>query len=191
VVLVLFQRRKSIKIKVGQVEIGGDAPISVQSMTNTDTRNVEATVSQILELEKAGCELVRVAVIDEEAANSLKSIKQKINIPLIADIHFNYRLALKAVENGVDCLRLNPGNIGSKEKVQEVVAAAKHYGIPIRIGVNSGSVHKSILNKYGGLVPEALVESALEHVAILEKLGFYNMKVSLKASRIPLMLEDV
>jgi (E)-4-hydroxy-3-methylbut-2-enyl-diphosphate synthase len=189
VVLVLFQRRKSIKIKVGQVEIGGDAPISVQSMTNTDTRNVEATVSQILELEKAGCELVRVAVIDEEAANSLKSIKQKINIPLIADIHFNYRLALKAVENGVDCLRLNPGNIGSKEKVQEVVAAAKHYGIPIRIGVNSGSVHKSILNKYGGLVPEALVESALEHVAILEKLGFYNMKVSLKASRIPLMLE--
>ena len=188
-VLVLFQRRKSIKIKVGQVEIGGDAPISVQSMTNTDTRNVEATVSQILELEKAGCELVRVAVIDEEAANSLKSIKQKINIPLIADIHFNYRLALKAVENGVDCLRLNPGNIGSKEKVQEVVAAAKHYGIPIRIGVNSGSVHKSILNKYGGLVPEALVESALEHVAILEKLGFYNMKVSLKASRIPLMLE--
>ena len=130
-VLVLFQRRKSIKIKVGQVEIGGDAPISVQSMTNTDTRNVEATVSQILELEKAGCELVRVAVIDEEAANSLKSIKQKINIPLIADIHFNYRLALKAVENGVDCLRLNPV-ISVLKKSTEVVAAAKHYGIPIR-----------------------------------------------------------
>jgi len=188
-VLVLYQRRKSIKIKVGQVEIGGDAPISVQSMTNTDTRNVEATVSQIIELEKAGCELVRVAVIDEEAADSLKKIKQRIKIPLIADIHFNYRLAIKAIENGVDCLRLNPGNIGAKEKIREVVAAAKHYGVPIRIGVNSGSVQKSALNKYGGLVPEALVESALEHVAILEELGFYNMKVSLKASRIPLMLE--
>lgn len=187
--LSLHQRRKSLKIKVGQVEIGGNAPISVQSMTNTDTRNIEETVQQITKLEKAGCELVRVAVVDEAAANSLKGIKKRINIPLIADIHFNYRLALKAIENGVDCLRLNPGNIGSKEKVREVVAAAKDYGIPIRIGVNSGSVHKSILDKYGDLVPEALVESALEHVAILEELGFYNMKISMKASRIPLMVE--
>lgn len=185
----MYQRRKCLKIKVGQVEIGGDAPISVQSMTNTDTRNVEETVKQIIELEKAGCELVRVAVVDEKAAACLKKIKERIHIPLIADIHFNYRLALKALESGVDGLRINPGNIGSKAKVQEVVAAAKHHGVPIRIGVNSGSVSKTLLAKYGGLVPEALVESALEHVAILEELGFYNMKISLKASSVPLMVE--
>jgi len=185
----LYQRRNSTKIMVGKVEIGGGAPISVQSMANTDTRNVDETVKQILRLEKAGCELVRVAVIDEEAACSLKTIKQRINIPLIADIHFNYRLALSAVQNGVDGLRLNPGNISSREKVREVVAAAKYNGIPIRIGVNAGSIHQSLLEKYGSIVPEALVESALKHISILEELDFHNMKISLKASRIPLMLD--
>ncbi len=185
----MYQRRNSTKIMVGKVEIGGGAPISVQSMANTDTRNVDETVKQILRLEKAGCELVRVAVIDEEAACSLKTIKQRINIPLIADIHFNYRLALSAVQNGVDGLRLNPGNISSREKVREVVAAAKYNGIPIRIGVNAGSIHQSLLEKYGSIVPEALVESALKHISILEELDFHNMKISLKASRIPLMLD--
>jgi (E)-4-hydroxy-3-methylbut-2-enyl-diphosphate synthase len=189
VVLLLIQRRDSIKIRVGQVEIGGHSPISVQSMTNTDTRNADATVKQILELERAGCELVRVAVIDEEAAQKLKHIKQRISIPLIADIHFNYRLALKSIENGVDGLRINPGNIGSPKQVKEVVSAAKDNGVPIRIGVNAGSIHKSILTKYDGLVPEGLVESALEHVNILEKLNFYDLKISLKASHIPLMLD--
>ncbi len=158
-------------------------------MTNTDTRNVAATVAQILELEKAGCDIARSTVPDMEAAEALAKIIPQIHIPMVADIHFDYRLALKSIEHGVAKLRINPGNIGNKEKVKKVVRAAKDKGVPIRIGVNSGSVHKSILNKYGGLVPEALVESALEHVAILEKLGFYNMKVSLKASRIPLMLE--
>ncbi len=181
-------RRKSRQIKVGKVKVGGDAPISVQSMTNTDTRNVAETVSQINELAAIGCEIIRVAVPDEEAAAALPAIKSGISIPIIADIHFSHRLALQAIEAGVDGLRINPGNIGGKNKVQQVVAAAKDKGIPIRIGVNAGSLERALLEKYGGVTPKALVESALKHINILEELNFYDIKVSLKASNIPLML---
>ncbi|WP_423055325.1 flavodoxin-dependent (E)-4-hydroxy-3-methylbut-2-enyl-diphosphate synthase [Zhaonella formicivorans] len=184
-----MKRRISNTIHVGKVAIGGKAPISVQSMTNTDTRDVAATVQQIHRLEKAGCEIVRVAVVDSEAAAALKKIRERINIPLIADIHFDYRLALQAIESGVDGLRLNPGNIGSKEKVKLITTLAKERSVPIRIGVNAGSLDKRLLAKYGRLVPEALVESALEHITILEELQFNAIKVSLKASDIPLMVE--
>nr|WP_227766611.1 flavodoxin-dependent (E)-4-hydroxy-3-methylbut-2-enyl-diphosphate synthase [Zhaonella formicivorans] len=185
----MIKRRISNTIHVGKVAIGGKAPISVQSMTNTDTRDVAATVQQIHRLEKAGCEIVRVAVVDSEAAAALKKIRERINIPLIADIHFDYRLALQAIESGVDGLRLNPGNIGSKEKVKLITTLAKERSVPIRIGVNAGSLDKRLLAKYGRLVPEALVESALEHITILEELQFNAIKVSLKASDIPLMVE--
>lgn len=183
------QRRRSKTVYVGNLAIGGDAPISVQSMTNTDTRDVEATVQQIKRLEKAGCELVRVAVVDEEAAAAIKRIKREIQIPLVADIHFDYRLALKAMEMGADGLRINPGNIGSKAKVREITTMAKEMAIPIRIGVNAGSLEKSLLRKYGKPVPEALVESALNHVAILEELNFDSIVISLKASNVPLTVE--
>jgi len=170
------------------VAIGGGAPVSVQSMTNTDTRDVAATVEQINQLAAAGCEIVRVAVPDAEAAEALKKIKPAITIPLIADIHFDHKLALEAMANGVDGLRINPGNIGSEEKVRAVVDAAKEKGIPIRIGVNAGSLEKKLLERYGHATSEAMVESALNHIAILEKLGFHEIKVSLKASDLPLML---
>lgn len=182
-------RRKSKTVYVGDLAVGGEAPISVQSMTNTDTRDVDATVKQIKRLEKAGCELIRVAVIDEEAAFAIKKIKKEIKIPLVADIHFDYRLALKAMEMGADGLRINPGNIGSKAKVKEVVTVAKERGIPIRIGVNAGSLEKHLLEKYGRPVPEAMVESALNHVSFLEELNFHSIVISLKASHVPLMVE--
>ncbi|WP_114638791.1 flavodoxin-dependent (E)-4-hydroxy-3-methylbut-2-enyl-diphosphate synthase [Desulfofalx alkaliphila] len=184
-----MNRRKTRLINVGSVPVGGDSPISVQSMTNTDTRDVAATVAQIKELAELGCEIIRVAVPDEAAAAKLRDIKAQINIPLIADIHFNHKLALKAIAAGVDGLRINPGNIGGKSKVLEVVTAAKDRVIPIRIGVNAGSLERELLEKYNGVTPGALVESALKHITILEKLNFYDIKISLKASNIPLMLE--
>ncbi len=177
-----MRRRQSRQISVGGVKVGGGAPISVQSMTNTDTRDVAATLAQIHRLEEVGCEIVRVAVPDRLAAEKLKEIKTRINIPLVADIHFDYRLALEAIAQGVDGLRLNPGNIGQKWRVKEVVKAAKERGIPIRIGVNAGSLEKDLLSKYGCSSPEGMVESALRHIGIFEDLGFYQIKVSLKAS---------
>src|SRR3989304_2309759 len=179
--VAMTQRRETRQIRVGAVTIGGDAPISVQSMTKTDTRNVEATVDQIWALEAAGCELVRLAVPDEEAAAVLGTIRKQIRIPLIADIHFNYRLALQALEQGVDGLRLNPGNIGARWKVEEVVRAARERQIPIRIGVNAGSLEKELLAKHGKPTPEAMGGSALKHIRILEDLDYPEIKAPLRA----------
>lgn len=175
-------RRKSRQLFIGSVPVGGGAPVSVQSMTKTDTRDVPATVAQIHLLQQAGCEIVRVAVPDRIAAEKLGEIKKEISIPLVADIHFDYRLALIALEQGVDGLRLNPGNIGSRERVSRVARAAYERKAPIRIGVNSGSLEKKLLKKYGHPSPEALVESALYHVRLLEDQGFDLIKISLKAS---------
>ena len=175
-------RRKTRQIKIGNVAVGGGAPISVQSMTKTDTRDKEATISQIKSLEAAGCELVRLAIPDQEAVEALQEIKKNVSIPLVADIHFDHRLALAALEKGIEGLRINPGNIGSKEKVKQVVKAAKERCIPIRIGVNSGSLERDLLQKYQGATPEAMMESALRHVRILEDLDFDLIKISLKAS---------
>ncbi|ACL69533.1 flavodoxin-dependent (E)-4-hydroxy-3-methylbut-2-enyl-diphosphate synthase [Halothermothrix orenii] len=177
-------RRKSRKIYYGNIPVGGDSPITVQSMTNTKTADVNATVKQIKRLEKAGCEIIRVAVPDMESARKLSLIKKRISIPLIADIHFDYRLALEAIHQGVDGIRINPGNIGSEEKVVKVIEAAKTAGIPLRIGVNSGSIEKSLIEKYGGPTAEAMVESALKHVYILEKHSFYDIIISLKSTDI-------
>ncbi|MFH1652759.1 MAG: flavodoxin-dependent (E)-4-hydroxy-3-methylbut-2-enyl-diphosphate synthase [Pseudomonadota bacterium] len=177
-------RNKTRKIKVGDVSIGGAAPVVVQSMTNTDTRDVEATVAQIKRLEDAGCEIARVAVVDEAAAKAIFDIKKGITIPLIADIHFDYKLALESLRSGADGLRINPGNIGSKSRVLEVAKAVLDKGAPIRVGSNSGSVLKKYLEKFGGPTPEALVESALEQVAILEEVGFTAIKISVKASSV-------
>ncbi len=179
-----IQRRPTKPIWVGNVQVGGGAPVSVQSMTKTDTRDAQATIAQIQELTTAGCQIVRVAVPDEAAARQLPAIKAAIRIPLIADIHFDYRLALAACEAGVDGLRLNPGNIGSAERVRTVVAQAKQSRIPIRIGVNAGSLEKDLLQKYGYPGPRALVDSALRHVSLLEKEGFEQIKISLKASNV-------
>lgn len=177
-----IDRKPTRKIRVGNVYIGGDAPITVQSMTNTDTRDAAATISQIRRLEEAGCDIVRVAVPDNEAAGAVKAIKEAAAIPVVADIHFDYRLALECIKNGVDKIRLNPGNIGSRDRVAKVVDAARAWGIPIRIGVNSGSVEKRVLAKYGGVTPEGMVESALGHAEILEDLGFEDIAFSIKAS---------
>ena len=175
-------RRKTRKIYIGSVAVGGDAPVSVQSMTKTDTRDAGSTVEQIKRLEETGCEIVRCAVPDSEAAESLGRIKREISIPLIADIHFDHRLALQAVEQGIDGLRINPGNIGSTAKVREVVTAARDRGLPIRIGVNSGSLEKDLREEYGGATPEAMAASALRHIRILEDMDFDSIKVSMKAS---------
>jgi (E)-4-hydroxy-3-methylbut-2-enyl-diphosphate synthase len=177
-----IKRRRTRQIKIGEVAIGGSAPIVVQSMTKTDTRDVERTVAQIRSLSKQGCEVVRIAVPDGEAVEAFGEIKKQASLPLVADIHFDYRLALASLEKGADALRINPGNIGSKEKVREVVRAAKDRAVPIRIGVNSGSLEKSLLRKYGAACPEAMVESALRHVRILEDMDFPHIKISLKAS---------
>lgn len=184
-----MKRRQTRQVMVGTVPVGGDAPITVQSMTNTDTRDVLATVSQILKLEEAGCEIIRVAVPDMEAAQKLADIKSQIHIPLVADIHFDYKLALEAVKQGVDKLRINPGNIGDKSRVKEVVEAAKAAGIPIRIGVNGGSLEKGLIEKYGKVCAPALVESAMGHIKQLEALDFYDIIVALKSSDIGLTLE--
>lgn len=175
------------KIKVGNLHIGGSENVIIQSMTNTKTSDVNATIAQILALEEAGCELVRVTVNDMEAAKAIKEIKKSIHIPLVADIHFDYRLAIEAIENGIDKLRINPGNIGSDEKVELVVKKAKEFGVPIRIGVNGGSLEKSILEKYGHPTPEALVESAMYHINLLEKFDFKDIIVSIKASNVKIM----
>ncbi len=174
-------RRKTRQIQVGKMKIGGDAPVSVQSMCSTDTRDVAATIEQIRRLEEAGCELIRVAVPNEDAAAALPKIKTAMTVPLIADIHFDHRLALSAAKT-VDCVRINPGNIGAWWKVEEVIKAVNDNGIPIRVGVNGGSLERDLLEKYGWPSPEALAESALNAVHALEDVGFTNMKVSLKAS---------
>lgn len=185
----MIQRRKSRQIQLGKVAVGGDAPITVQSMTKTDTRVVEVTLLQIWALEAAGCDIVRCAVPVKEAAEKLGEIKRQIRIPLVADIHFNYKLALMALEQGVDGLRLNPGNIGGKRYVEEIVRAAAERKTPIRIGVNAGSLEKGLLEKYGGPTAEAMVESAIRHIRILEDLNYPEMKISLKASDPLMMIE--
>ena len=185
-----MNRRNSRKIKIGDIYIGGDSPITVQSMTNTDTRNVKATIEQIRGLESAGCDIIRCAVPDMEAAEAITHIAKEINIPLVADIHFDYRLALNAIKNGVSALRINPGNIGSMERVKMVAEHAMNAGIPIRIGVNSGSLEKELLDKYGKVCPEALVESALKHVDILEKVNFNDIVISIKSSDVFQMIES-
>jgi (E)-4-hydroxy-3-methylbut-2-enyl-diphosphate synthase len=181
----MIGRRRTKEIRIGDVIIGGSGPISVQSMTNTDTKDVEATVRQIQGLERAGCELIRVAVIDREAAVALRSIRDAIAIPLIADIHFDYRLAIAAMENGAQAIRINPGNLGGPEKLAMVVSAAKQHHVPIRVGVNSGSIEKDLLKKHGYPTPEnptALIESALRNVRFLEDQSFYEIKISIKSS---------
>ncbi|OQY37302.1 MAG: 4-hydroxy-3-methylbut-2-en-1-yl diphosphate synthase [Candidatus Cloacimonetes bacterium 4572_65] len=180
-------RKQTNKIKLGDIYIGGDAPITVQSMTNTNTADAKATIDQIKLLESAGCEIIRFAVPDMESATAIKLIKKEITIPTIADIHFDYKLALASIENGVDGLRLNPGNIGETWKVKEVIKAASERDIPIRIGVNGGSLSKRIINKFG-FGEEAIVESALEHVRILEDNNYNNIKISVKSSDIDLMV---
>jgi len=182
-------RRKSRTVNAGGVLIGGDNPISIQSMTNTDTRDIDSTVKQINTLAEAGCEIVRVAVPDMEAAEAIKDIKKHIKIPIAADIHFDYQLALAALVNGADKLRLNPGNIGGTENVRKVAEAAKIRGIPIRIGVNSGSLEKDLLAKYGGAIPEALAESALKHAEILESFKFEDIVIAVKASSVPVCIK--
>lgn len=176
-------------VNIGGVKVGGDNPVSIQSMTNTDTRDVKKTVEQILKLEDAGCQIIRVAVPDMEAAEAVKSIKQQIHIPLVCDIHFDYRLALECIKNKADKIRINPGNIGSRERTKAVVEAAKADGIPIRIGVNGGSLERDILNKYGSATADALVESAMHHVEILDELNFSDIVVSIKMSDVPTMIE--
>jgi (E)-4-hydroxy-3-methylbut-2-enyl-diphosphate synthase len=185
----MITRRKTRQIQLGGVKVGGDAPITVQSMTKTDTRDVQATLLEIWSLEAAGCDIVRCAVPVREAAEKLGEIKRQIRIPLVADIHFNYKLALIALEQGVDGLRLNPGNIGGKKFVMDVVDVAKDRKIPIRIGVNAGSLEKDLLEKYGGPTAQGMVESALRHIRILEDCGYPEMKVSLKASDPLMMIE--
>lgn len=178
-------RRQTRQIMVGKVAVGGDSPISVQSMTNTDTKDVAKTVEQIERLQAAGCEIVRVAVLDQEAAASIRHIQDRISIPLIADIHFDSRLAVASMENGADAIRINPGNLGGEEKIALVVAAARQHGVPIRVGVNSGSIEKDLLKKHGYPSPEncqALIESGMRNVRLLEKHGFYEIKVSIKSA---------
>ncbi len=186
----MINRINTRKVKVGSVFVGGDAPISVQSMTNTDTRNIKETISQINRLQNAGCEIVRCAVPDMEAAEALKYIIKEVTIPVVADIHFDYKLALNSIDYGVSALRINPGNIGSIERVKMVAERAKDKKIPIRIGVNSGSLDKELLNKYGKVCPEALVESALKHVKILENTNFNDIVISIKSSNVLDMIES-
>ena len=185
----MINRENTKKIKVGNVQIGGENKVVIQSMCNTKTKNIEETVNQILNLEKAGCEIIRVACLDEEDAKSIKQIKEKIHIPIVADIHFDYKIALTAIEAGVDKIRINPGNIGSSDKTKAVVEKCKEKGIPIRIGVNGGSLEKELLEKYGKPCPEAMVESAKKHIEILENLDFYDTCISLKASNLDLCLK--
>jgi len=185
----MLKRKITRKVKVGSVYVGGDSNISIQSMTNTDTRDAKKTLEQIKELYVAGCEIIRCAVPDMKAADSLKEICEDSPIPVVADIHFDYRLALKAIENGVSALRINPGNIGNVERVKTVVEAAKSKKIPIRIGVNSGSLEKHILERDGKPTAKGLVESALTHVNILEELDFFDIVISIKSSDVPMMIE--
>ncbi len=184
-----MKRRKTRPIFIGKVQVGGDAPVSVQSMTNTDTKDTASTIEQINRLADEGCEIIRLAVPDIEAADALPVILRGVNIPLVADIHFDYRLALEAIKAGVDGLRINPGNIGGRKRVAALVAAARDRGIPIRIGVNAGSLEQELLERYGGVTAAAMVESALRHIDMLEGMNYNQIKISLKASDITVMLE--
>lgn len=185
-----MNRKKTRVIKVGNVLIGGDNPIAVQSMTNTRTKDIEKTVKQILELEEAGCDIIRSAISDFEDAKAIEEIKRQINIPIIADIQYDYKLALESIKYGVDGLRINPGNIGSLDKVKEVVNACKNNNISIRIGVNSGSIKQEFLDQYGGVNEKSMVYSALEQVKLLESLDFFDIKISLKASNVSLTIKS-
>lgn len=185
----LITRRKSRRIMVGNVAIGGDAPITVQSMTNTDTCDVAATVAQIRALENVGADIVRVSTPSMEAAEAFGLIKKQVNVPLVADIHFDYKIALRVAELGADCLRINPGNIGREDRVRAVVESAREHNISIRVGVNAGSLEKDLQKKYGEPTPEAMVESALRHVEILERLNFRDFKISIKASDVFMTVE--
>jgi (E)-4-hydroxy-3-methylbut-2-enyl-diphosphate synthase len=185
----IIHRRKTRQISIGSVKVGGDAPISIQSMTKTDTRDVRRTVGQIKRLERAGCEIVRLAVVDEAAARAIAEIKKKVSIPLIADIHFHARLALQALESGADGLRINPGNIGGRDRLRTIIQKAKERGVPIRIGVNAGSLEKDLLTRHGGPSAEAMVASALRTIAWMETQRFDRIKVSLKASDVPRTVE--
>ena len=184
----MYHRTETRPVRVGNLTIGGSNEVIMQSMCTTKTADVKATVAEILRLEEAGCQLVRVTVNNKEAAEAIKEIKKQIHIPLVSDIHFDYRLALMAIENGIDKVRINPGNIGRREKVEAVVKACKERGIPIRIGVNAGSLEKHLLDKYGYPTPDAMVESALYHIGILEELDFHDIIVSLKASDVPMAI---
>lgn len=179
-----MERKLTKQIHVGSVAIGGGAPVSIQSMTNTDTKDIEATVAQILALKEAGCDIIRAAINDEEDAKAIGEIKARTEMPFIADIQFDYRLALMAIEHGCDCLRINPGNIGGKERVQAIVDACNKKTIPIRIGVNSGSLHQEMIDQYGGVNRRSIVESALKQIGELEEMGFTNVKVALKSSNV-------
>lgn len=186
----MVKRNETRPITVGGIQIGGQNKVVIQSMCNTKTKDVQSTVKQILELEKAGCEIIRVACLDVEDAKAIKEIKSQIHIPIVADIHFDYRIALQAIESGVDKVRINPGNIGDENRVKQVVEACKNKNIPIRIGVNAGSLEKDLLEKYGGKpTAKAMVESATRHIDILEKLDFYDIAISLKASNLDLCIE--
>ena len=185
-----MNRKNTRKVMVGNVQIGGQDKVVIQSMCNTKTKDVEATVNQILDLEKVGCEIIRVACLDMEDAKAIKKIKERIHIPIVADIHFDYKIALEAIESGVDKVRINPGNIGSEEKVKVVVDKCKEKHIPIRIGVNAGSLEKDLLEKYGKPTAEAMIESARRHVEILEKLDFKDYLISLKASNLDLCIKS-
>ncbi|HXH73055.1 MAG TPA: flavodoxin-dependent (E)-4-hydroxy-3-methylbut-2-enyl-diphosphate synthase [Mariprofundaceae bacterium] len=184
--VIVKPRRKTRQVKVGNVLVGGDAPIAVQSMTNTPTTDIDATVAQVHRLEKAGADIVRISVPDQESAEAMPEILRQTSVPIIADIHFSYKMALLALDAGVHGLRLNPGNIGGRERVERVVAAAKEHGVSIRIGVNAGSLEKELNEKYGEPCADAMVESALNHIRILEDMDFHDIKVSLKASNIPM-----
>ncbi len=184
-----FHRQRTRSVQIGQVRIGGGAPVAIQSMTNTRTEDVSATVAQIHRLEQAGCEIIRCTVPTSEAARALKEIKKQIHIPLVADIHFDYKMAIAAMENGADKIRINPGNIGSAERVKAVVDVARERNIPIRVGVNSGSLEKALLEKYGGVTAEGLVESALDKVQIIEDLGYDNLVISIKSSDVLMCVE--
>lgn len=185
----MIKRNETIKVKIGNVQIGGQNKVVIQSMCNTKTKDVVSTVKQILELEKAGCEIIRVACLDMEDAKAIKEIKKNIHIPIVADIHFDYLLALQAIDSGVNAIRINPGNIGSKERILKVVEKCKEKNIPIRIGVNSGSIEKDLLEKYGKPTAKGMIESAKKHIKILEDLNFHNIVISLKASDINLCVE--
>ncbi len=182
-------RNNTKQIFVGDVPVGGTSPITVQSMTNTITSDVERTVNQIISLEQCGCDIIRSAINNSDDAKAIPTIKRQIHIPIIGDIQFDYRLAIEAVKNGVDCLRINPGNIGNKERVREVVKSCKEYNVPIRVGVNSGSISQKFIDKYGGVNSDSLVYSCLEQVEFLESLGFYNMKLALKSSDVNMTIE--
>lgn len=186
----MIERKQTKKIMIGNVAVGGGAPITIQSMTNTKTKDVKSTTEQILKLEEAGCDIIRFAVNDEDDADAILKIKNSIHIPIVVDIQFDYKLAIMSAKGGADCIRINPGNIGNKQKVKEVVEVCKYYGLPIRIGVNSGSIHQDLLDELGGVNAQSIVQSALREIELLENLNFFDIKVSLKASNVNLSIES-